>query len=226
MNITGIIYAHRNKANNKYYIGQTIKSNPNARWENGNGYIRQEKFWCAIQKYGWDGFEHIILEQDISIDILSDRENYYIELYDSINNGYNVKSADPFTPMPEVVKQKIRDSWTLERREQQRERAKQQWEDPTYREIMRKAAKHSNRRDMSGSNNPMYGTHRTGKKAARKRSVECIETGDRFDTVKQAAEWLGSVGQKSHISEVCKGKRNYCGKHPITKEPLHWRYVE
>lgn len=223
---TGIIYAHRNKMNGKYYVGQTVQSNPNARWEGGNGYANQEKFWRAIQKYGWDGFEHIILETEVPTEQLAERENYYMDLYDSINNGYNVKLADPFAPMPEEVKQKIRDSWTEERKNAQAERARKQWENPVYREKMQEIVKNMKHEGMSGEANPMYGTHRTGKDAARRRAVQCIETGDKFDTIKEAAEWLGSIAQKAHISAACKGKRNYCGKHPITKEPLHWRYID
>ena len=30
----------------------------------------------------------------------------------------------------------------------------------------------------------------------------------------------------SHIIQVCKGKRNSCGKDPITEEPLRWEYVK
>ena len=57
------IYLHRNKINNKVYIGQTIQS-PEERWKNGNGYKGCYYFYNAIQKYGWDNFEHIILEQN------------------------------------------------------------------------------------------------------------------------------------------------------------------
>lgn len=58
------IYMHKNKTNNKVYIGQTVQS-LSARWKNGKGYIDSPKFYKAIQKYGWDNFEHIILEQHI-----------------------------------------------------------------------------------------------------------------------------------------------------------------
>ena len=128
---TGIIYIHKNKANGKCYVGQTIKQNPNARWENGSGYMRQAKFWNAIQKYGWDGFEHIILETDVPIEQLNEKENYYIDLYNAIDNGYNVELAggEEYTPMSESTKQKIKDSWTPERRQEQSERAKKQWKE-------------------------------------------------------------------------------------------------
>lgn len=56
------VYIHRNKVNNKAYIGITSQ-NPKDRW-GSNGYRYREEdhqvFYRAIQKYGWDNFEHII----------------------------------------------------------------------------------------------------------------------------------------------------------------------
>ena len=74
-----IIYLHRNKINNKVYIGQT-KNNPTRRWENGKGY-KNTYFGNAIEKYGWDNFEHQILEENIeTVEEANQRETYYIEL--------------------------------------------------------------------------------------------------------------------------------------------------
>ena len=54
------VYSHRNKINNKIYIGIT-KQNPTVRWGvDGKRYKDSPRFWNAIQKYGWDNFEHEI----------------------------------------------------------------------------------------------------------------------------------------------------------------------
>ena len=54
------VYIHRNKINNKAYIG-IAKEPADYRWKNGYGYKKnQNVFYNAIQKYGWDNFEHII----------------------------------------------------------------------------------------------------------------------------------------------------------------------
>lgn len=106
---------------------------------------------------------------------------------------------------------------------------KERWEtDISYAQKMRDNAKNildKARPNMTGSNNPMYGKHRYGEEAARKQKVQCVNTGMIFPTVKNAALWMGNVNQKSHISAVCKGKRKTAGKHPITGEPLEWRYI-
>ena len=82
---------HKNKLNNKVYIGITGR-NPEARWANGNGYKYNLHFYRSIQKYGWDGFEHIILEDDLTREEAKEKEIYYIKKYNSTNqdNGYNI----------------------------------------------------------------------------------------------------------------------------------------
>lgn len=56
------VYIHINKINNKKYVGITCKNPPEDRWgQNGSGYKKNQPcFYRAIQKYGWENFEHII----------------------------------------------------------------------------------------------------------------------------------------------------------------------
>jgi group I intron endonuclease len=61
------VYMHTNKINNKVYVGITSR-NPGERWgNNGNHYTKDKQpvFYNAIQKYGWDGFEHIIFAENL-----------------------------------------------------------------------------------------------------------------------------------------------------------------
>ena len=53
------------KINDKCYIGITCQSKPERRWQNGLGY-KTQFFYRAIEKYGWDGFNHIILHKGLS----------------------------------------------------------------------------------------------------------------------------------------------------------------
>lgn len=85
-----IIYAHVNKINGKRYIGITMR-NPIYRWgKDGNGYKNQPKFFKAIQKYGWDNFEHIILDYCETEEEALKKESEYIKQYNCIDNGYNI----------------------------------------------------------------------------------------------------------------------------------------
>lgn len=90
------IYKHTNKANGKVYIGQTYTSLKNRFGKNGIRYEGCKAFYNAIQKYGWDNFEHEILEENISnSELANKREMYYINLYKSTNSkyGYNIQDG-------------------------------------------------------------------------------------------------------------------------------------
>lgn len=89
------IYKHTNKINGKVYIGQTCQK-PEERWRNGEGYFGQGLFYNAIKKYGWDNFQHDILEDNIlTLEETNEKEKYYIKqfhscVYDPLCNGYNL----------------------------------------------------------------------------------------------------------------------------------------
>lgn len=88
------VYMHINKQNNKRYIGIT-KQNPKIRWANGKGYVKNAHFYAAIQKYGWNNFEHIILHESFNQEEACLMEKYYIKKYNTINPqyGYNLSEG-------------------------------------------------------------------------------------------------------------------------------------
>lgn len=83
------VYCHTNKTNGKKYIGIT-KQRPNERWKNGKGYSSQH-FSRAIQKYGWNNFEHTILIEGLTKNQACYYEKLYIQKYNTTlaENGYN-----------------------------------------------------------------------------------------------------------------------------------------
>ena len=84
------IYMHKNKINGKIYVGQTYQV-PQERWGcQGKGYRNCTKFYNAIQKYGWDNFEHIIIEEVYAPEEADKREQYWINYYNSVEDGYNL----------------------------------------------------------------------------------------------------------------------------------------
>lgn len=75
---TGCIYKHTNLIHKGWsYIGQTIYD-IDVRWKNGHGYDKCLVFKAAIEKYGWDNFSHEIIEENIPVSQLDDREQYWI----------------------------------------------------------------------------------------------------------------------------------------------------
>lgn len=87
------VYMHKNKINGKVYIGIT-KQKINSRWRKGKGY-KECKFRNAIDKYGWDNFEHIILFEHLSKESACNKEMELIKKYNSNdrNFGYNVSTG-------------------------------------------------------------------------------------------------------------------------------------
>ncbi|WWT40094.1 hypothetical protein [Staphylococcus phage PT1-1] len=89
---TYVLYEHVNKKNGKKYIG--ITNDISVRWRNnGIAYKPYDKhagvFWLAIQKYGWDGFEHNILVEGLTFEEACDLEIKEIAKYDMRKDLYN-----------------------------------------------------------------------------------------------------------------------------------------
>lgn len=80
-----IIYKTTNLINGKIYIGQDRNNNPK--------YIGSGKILhFAIQKYGLENFNKEIIEECNSLELLNEREKYWIDFYKSTNRsiGYNI----------------------------------------------------------------------------------------------------------------------------------------
>jgi group I intron endonuclease len=94
------VYVHINKTNNKRYVGITSKPDPNKRWSNGHGYKENPHFYSAIQLYGWDGFDHIILFENLTEQCAKQKERELIALWNTQDNrfGYNMTSGGDGTP--------------------------------------------------------------------------------------------------------------------------------
>lgn len=94
------VYVHTNILNGKRYVGVTSKENVNHRWSNGNGYKENPHFYSAIQKYGWDGFEHTILFDGMSEKQAKEKERELIKFWHTQDPsyGYNMTSGGDGTP--------------------------------------------------------------------------------------------------------------------------------
>ena len=83
-----LIYSHTSPSG-KIYIGQTCKKYVNDRWRNGLGYMACPLFWNAIQKYGWDNFEHKIIYTDLTKEQANTLEIELIAKYKALGISYN-----------------------------------------------------------------------------------------------------------------------------------------
>lgn len=98
------IYCYINKINGKQYIGQSKNINRRCHPSNYKGCI---KFYSAIQKYGIENFSFKILEEKLNLEEVNEKEEYYITLFDTINNGYNLKSGGLNNQYSDLSKEKM-----------------------------------------------------------------------------------------------------------------------
>lgn len=89
----GKIYLITNDVNSKVYVGQTIQT-LNKRFNGHCCYSKSDRsinmyIKRAIHKYGRDKF-HIQLIEECPVNILDEREKYWINFYNSYNTGYNL----------------------------------------------------------------------------------------------------------------------------------------
>lgn len=89
------IYIISNQVNQKQYVGQSIHIE--ARWKQ-HIYIalnmpnEQTKLYNAIRKYGINNFTFELLEE-CPVELLDEREKYYISYYNTYVNGYNMTNG-------------------------------------------------------------------------------------------------------------------------------------
>lgn len=235
------IYFHRNTINNKIYIGITSLKLKDRFGKNGINYKHNKHFYSAIQKYGWDNFEHIVFMEDVPYTDACKYEQILIKLWNTNNPkfGYNKSIGGEASSLG--VKH------TKESKLHMSE-AKLKDKNPMFNKKHNEDYKTYMHEKMSGENNPWYGKKlpedmrqkisvaNKGKTAWNKGlkmddefvdkiciPVFCIEMNMYFKSLTEAGNVIG-VGNQ-HISSCCKGKLKHAGRHPQTGEKLSWRYA-
>lgn len=195
------IYMHKNKINGKIYIGQTCQT-PTRRWRKGEGYKGCTYFYNAIQKYGWDNFEHIVLKEGLTQEEANNEESYLIKKYNSsdIRYGYNLKDSE------------LHGKYSIQSKEKMQYSAIQRFNNSQERKKQSEKIKKAYEEDASRWD-------------AIKKPIKCIETGEIFASTTNAAKWCG-IKALSSFGNFFAGRSKSCGRHPITGERLHWERVE
>lgn len=87
------VYLHRNLTNGKRYYGITSEKTPEERWR--KGYSHNNHLSAAFDKYGWDGFEHIVVAEGLTKIEAETMEVQLIAEYKTNNPqyGYNLTSG-------------------------------------------------------------------------------------------------------------------------------------
>ena len=214
------VYQHKNKINGKVYIGITSQK-PEQRWRNGEGYKSSPHFYSAIQKYGWDNFEHNILFVGLTKEQACLKEQELIKEFNSMNReyGYNSTSGGDIFVMNEETKQKISQalmgnqnnlghSCSEEKKKKISEAQKGREFTEEHKQKLSEAAKN---RHVPCSEEKKQ----TLKEKSHKKPVYCEELNKVFESVQECSRQLGIPA--TNISKLCKGR----GK---TLKGYHLRY--
>lgn len=214
------VYQHKNKINGKVYIGITSQK-PEQRWRNGEGYKSSPHFYSAIQKYGWDNFEHNILFVELTKGQACLKEQELIKEFNSMNReyGYNSTSGGDIFVMHEETKQKISQalmgnqnnlghSCSEEKKKKISEAQKGREFTEEHKQKLSEAAKN---RHVPCSEEKKQ----TLKEKSHKKPVYCEELNKVFESVQECGRQLGIPA--TNITKLCNGR----GK---TLKRYHLRY--
>ena len=214
------VYQHKNKINGKIYIGITSQK-PEQRWRNGEGYKSSPHFYSAIQKYGWDNFEHNILFVELTKEQACLKEQELIKEFNSTNReyGYNSTSGGDIFVMNEETKQKISQalmgnqnnlghSCSEEKKKKISEAQKGREFTEEHKQKLSEAAKN---RHVPCSEEKKQ----TLKEKSHKKPVYCEELNKVFESVQECGRQLGIPA--TNITKLCNGR----GK---TLKGYHLRY--
>ena len=225
--------------NGKVYIGITSRR-PKARWVCGNGYIKNEHFYRAIQKYGWENIEHIIVEQNLSKNDAAELEIKLIKEYKSNDYkfGYNMSSGGEFGGSGVIVSQETRAKLSQKRKGRKMpEYVKNKISESLKghyisEETKKKISQSLKAKNMKGNvsveetknilRKKCSGWHHTeeAKRKIREKNekpVYCFETDKTYRSLSDAGKELNI--KPCYISSVCKGKNK-------TVKGLHFKFAE
>lgn len=177
------IYAIANLINGKIYVGQTSVSEK-YRFAQHISALRHNRhpnshLQASWNKYGEKAFSFSVLSR-CKVQDLDALERYYIEKFDSIENGYNQESGGNLNKSPSV---KTRYLMSV--------RSRQKWKDPSYIKKMKVR-----------SDSLKYGGSPVAKK------VFCSNTKTWYSSIKEAADYFGIP--ETYASRIATGERKGC----------------
>lgn len=216
--------------NNKIYVGMTSLK-PNRRWDNGRGYITQELMARAINKYGWENVEHIIIASGLN---KTEAEQMEISLIAELkaNNpsyGYNIENGGNCPGShSEITRKKIGDAQRGEKNHMYGKPSPMRGKKRTPEQIEnnRKAhlgqpsiwkGKKAHPNLVKAAKRPKSESHRMKLSDAHSVPVLCVETGVIYKNGKEAAEAVGI--NRGGVNRAIKSENATAGG-------FHWRRLE
>lgn len=199
------------------------------RWQNGRGYIKNDHFYRAIQKYGWNNFDHVIIAENLTKNEACDMEKLLIKELRSndYHYGYNISAGgesgangcQTSTLQKKVTSERMKKAWqnpayrkrmsemskhwmrNPEHRKKISEHNKHLWQDPAY----RKAHSGENHWCYGRKGESLYGSNNYNAKI-----VICVNTGEKFDCIIHAMKKYNI--SRDAISRCCNNHTTHGGQ--------------
>ena len=205
------VYRHINKINGKQYIGIT-KQDPSHRWgSNGVNYKNSPLFWAAIQRYGWDNFEHEVLFSNLLKEDACKIERDLIQKYKTQDKkfGYNILEGGEIVALTEETKQKIAKALKGNKNglghKCSNEKRKKISDAQKGRKFSEEHKKHISIAKKGKTHiRPSEETIRKISAAHKKKKVYCVERDIVYESIQKCAKMIGAPA--TLVCRCCKGK--------------------
>lgn len=194
------LYYHQNKINGKTYIGIT-KRKLEKRWgRNGVGYRHCKYFYNAIQKYGWDNYEHVVYASHLTREEACNMERLLVKLFHTDDNkyGYNMCDGGGLPPI-----QNGENNFFYGNHDYTGENHPMYGKHHTENTRKKMSEHHYN---AKGKNNPMA------------KAVICVETGKIYPSAIDAQHETNIA--RNNITAACRKDRQ------VTAGGFHWEFYK
>jgi group I intron endonuclease len=222
------VYKHTSPRG-KVYIGITARP-VSRRWRGGSAYRNNAHFYAAIKKYGWEAFQHAILAEGLTKEAACAMEVRLIAEHDSTNpaKGYNRSRGGDKTTMgyrvSNTTRQKISQALVGKKKGVPHTRAHAEH---ISRGLMGHRVTEATREKLRAVLGDRFNTAEArarqkvntprGETHHRATSVSCIDTGEIYPTIQEAAKAKGL--HRSGVSACCRGAQQSAGG-------LRWQYYK
>lgn len=214
-NVIGYIYKVTSP-NGKIYIGQTINKKQRKYHYKANDFKQQTKLWNSSQCHNWNPFEtYEIIEEclcGVNKENLNNREQYWIEFFDSFKNGLNCnegghgnighKHSNETLQKMSNAKKGVKHSEERNRKKSEYTKGRKHTDAAKQKMSETKIKKMTNEIKQKISVGLMGNKNGLGNKGNAKK-VLCSTNGVIYDSIKQACDELGL--HSDGVIKVCKG---------------------
>ena len=211
------VYVHINKVNGKRYYGITCQK-VNRRWKNGKGYYKNKYFTKAINEYGWDNFEHIVIARGLTEEEAKWIKIKLIREWDTKNPEYGYNENHKGNAQTEKAKKKISEAnkGNTHTEEAKKKISESHKGKPQTEEHRNKIGEFHKGKTLSEETKEKISKANKGK-CHKPTRVYCVELDMYFETVTEAGKYIGRAC--GNISAVLTGKNKTCGGY-------HWMYAK